>query len=255
MSFVDVKEKEAEIVLPAFDEAKPALRSLVSHAAGDAGYIGQRDAAPASLPEAPRGLYARFGKRMLDVFLILVAAPMVLLVCLPMALMIMLDGGSPFYKQARVGRQGKLYTMWKFRTMVQDADVKLQQYLDQNPDAAAEWLHYQKLRNDPRITPVGRILRKTSLDELPQLWNVLKGDMSLVGPRPMMDGQQSLYPGEDYYALRPGITGPWQVSVRNESSFADRAGFDSTYLAEQSLMADVKLLFATVTVVAGGSGH
>lgn len=245
MSFIDIKEKQIDLAPRRVSE-----RQLVGSDAEQSGSV-----VPKKSAQPQHGMYARFGKRALDVFLILLAAPAVLLVCIPMALMIMMDGGSPFYKQARVGRNGKLYQMWKFRTMVQDADVQLKRYLEENAEAAAEWQHYQKLRKDPRITPVGRILRKTSLDELPQLLNVLVGDMSLVGPRPMMDGQQDLYPGRDYYDLRPGITGPWQVSVRNESSFADRAGFDSGYAREQSLATDLKLLFATVAVVAGGSGH
>ena len=105
-------------------------------------------------------------------------------------------GGRPFYSQVRVGKGGKPFRMWKLRSMVNDADARMETYLAENPDARAEWDSTQKLRNDPRVTRFGQFLRRSSLDELPQLWNVLKGDMSLVGPRPMMLNQQSLYPGD-----------------------------------------------------------
>jgi lipopolysaccharide/colanic/teichoic acid biosynthesis glycosyltransferase len=139
--------------------------------------------------------------------------------------------------------------------MVHDADARREDHLAQHPAARAGWNRTQKLRNDPRITPIGRVLRKSSLDELPQLWNVLKGEMSLVGPRPMMPSQAGLYPGTAYYALRPGITGSWQVSARNESSFADRARFDADYDQRISLATDLLILLATVRVVLRGTGH
>jgi lipopolysaccharide/colanic/teichoic acid biosynthesis glycosyltransferase len=200
------------------------------------------------------GLYAAAGKRAFDVCLILLALPVVLPVLLVLMLLVMTDGGRPFYTQDRVGRSGRIYRIWKLRSMVTDADQKLEAHLAADPAARAEWDQMQKLRRDPRITPIGRILRRSSLDELPQLWNVLKGDMSLVGPRPMMPDQQNLYPGRAYYALRPGITGPWQVSERNATSFAARARFDDRYLAEMSLSTDLRLLAATVRVVLRATG-
>jgi exopolysaccharide production protein ExoY len=139
--------------------------------------------------------------------------------------------------------------------MVCDAETRLAEHLARSPEAQAEWDHTQKLKCDPRITVFGNFLRKTSLDELPQLWNVLKGDMSLVGPRPMMAGQQGLYPGLAYYALRPGITGSWQVSDRNASSFAARADFDNAYEETLSFMGDLHILAATVGVVLRGTGY
>jgi lipopolysaccharide/colanic/teichoic acid biosynthesis glycosyltransferase len=145
--------------------------------------------------------------------------------------------------------------MLKLRTMVPDADRMLEQFLDRNPEARLEWNSTQKLKADPRITPVGRLLRKTSMDELPQLWNVLIGDMSLVGPRPMMPSQRSLYSGVAYYALRPGITGPWQVSDRNEVEFSKRAEFDREYEEDISLLTDLGLLLATMRVVIKGTGY
>ncbi|MFN6978425.1 MAG: sugar transferase, partial [Gemmobacter sp.] len=118
----------------------------------------------------------------------------------------------------------------------------------------AEWDRTQKLRHDPRITPLGHLLRRSSLDELPQLWNVLTGDMSLIGPRPMMVDQKPLYPGRAYYALRPGISGPWQVSDRNATAFADRAGYDERYFRDLSLGTDLRLILATFGAVARGTG-
>ncbi len=170
------------------------------------------------------------------------------------AVLIKMDGGSVFYHQARLGKDGREFKFWKFRSMVPDADKKLDEYLASNPEAAQEWRVSQKLRSDPRITRVGRVIRKTSLDELPQIWNVLVGDMSLVGPRPMMPQQWKLYPGADYKKLRPGITGFWQVSDRNEVSFAARAKFDADYNVKLSLYTDLRTLVRTVGAVCRGSG-
>ena len=201
-----------------------------------------------------RDVYLNFFKRVLDIVLVVMAAPAVLLVVATCAVKVARDGGSPFYHQTRVGRFGKTFKMWKLRSMVANADAALEEHLRTNPAARLEWNRNQKLRNDPRITKFGRILRKSSLDELPQLWNVLKGDMSLVGPRPMMVDQQSLYPGSAYYALRPGITGFWQVSVRNESSFAERASYDAEYLRKVTLLQDLSVMLKTVKVVTKCTG-
>lgn len=202
-----------------------------------------------------QGIYRLRLKRAFDLFLVCLSAPVSLAVVLLLALVVLLQGGKPFYFQNRVGRGGRIFRLWKLRTMVPDAEARLEAHLAATPAARAEWDHCQKLKEDPRITPFGRFLRKSSLDELPQLWNVLRGDMSLVGPRPMMPCQQSLYPGEAYYALRPGITGPWQVSARNESGFAERARYDADYLAQLSFMTDMRLLAATVRVVLRSTGH
>lgn len=139
--------------------------------------------------------------------------------------------------------------------MVVDADQKLDTYLSKNPEAKLEWESTQKLVDDPRVTTIGRFLRKYSLDELPQIWNVLRGEMSFVGPRPMMEEQRPLYPGTEYYKLRPGITGSWQVSARNQSSFSDRAKFDAQYSDNVSLLTDIKLIIATFSVVFRATGH
>jgi lipopolysaccharide/colanic/teichoic acid biosynthesis glycosyltransferase len=201
------------------------------------------------------GIYRRFGKRALDVTAVLMASLFVLPVVGLLALLVARDGGKAFYTQDRVGRNGRIYKIWKLRSMVSDADARLEAHLAANPEARAEWDATQKLKNDPRITRFGAILRKSSMDELPQLWNVLTGDMSLVGPRPMMPCQMELYPGRAYYNLRPGITGSWQVSARNASTFADRAKFDTTYDRALSFIADTKLLIATVRVVLKGTGY
>lgn len=207
-------------------------------------------------PHEVRGIYARWGKRFLDVFLVIIASPFVLPIILTLAFIVSRDGGSPFYCHDRIGRGGKLFRCWKIRTMVTDADARLEAYLENDLDARAEWDNTQKLRNDPRVTKAGRFLRRTSLDELPQLWNVLIGDMSLVGPRPMMPEQKKLYPGSAYYKLRPGVTGFWQISDRNDndSSFALRAVHDTAYSRQISLSTDVGVLVATVRVVLRGTG-
>jgi len=171
-----------------------------------------------------------------------------------LALLVASDGGSPFYWQERVGRGGRGFRFLKLRTMVPKADTRLERYLQSNPEARAEWDATQKLKNDPRITAVGKLLRKTSLDELPQLWNVLVGDMSLVGPRPMMVSQRDLYPGSAYYKLRPGITGSWQVSERHESEFRARAIYDTSYERELSFRTDLSILCKTVGVVLRATG-
>ena len=206
-------------------------------------------------PPSRSDLYRSCLKRALDLTLVLLTLPAVVLVILLLALAVALDGGQPFYTQMRLGRGGRSFRLWKLRSMVPDAEARLQAYLDQNPAARAEWDATQKLRDDPRITRIGRMLRRTSLDELPQLWNVIRGDMSLVGPRPMMPTQRSLYPGRAYFALRPGITGLWQVSKRNEALFAERAAFDMDYYQRLSLALDLQVLAATVRVVLRATGY
>jgi lipopolysaccharide/colanic/teichoic acid biosynthesis glycosyltransferase len=204
----------------------------------------------------PRGGAYRAGlKRALDILAVLAAAPLVLPLVAVLALLVRCDGGPAFYVQMRIGRGGRFYRMWKLRSMVVDADLAMERHLAACPAARAEWDATQKLRHDPRVTTLGRLLRKTSLDELPQLWNVLVGDMSLVGPRPMLPSQRVLYPGRAYFRLRPGITGPWQVTERNATTFAARAGFDAAYERDLSFATDTRLLFATVRVVLRATGY
>jgi len=153
--------------------------------------------------------YKSYAKRGLDIALVLLFLPIVGPLVLLMAAVTALDGSNPFYSQLRVGKNGRFFRIWKIRTMTVDAEARLESYLNSNPEARAEWNKHQKLKNDPRITTVGRFLRKASLDELPQLFNVLQGSMSLVGPRPMMPEQEQYYFGSAYYSLRPGLTGLW----------------------------------------------
>lgn len=209
-----------------------------------------------STPDQPtNGFYRSHAKRAIDVALILLSAPIVVPLIALLAICVGLGGGKPFYTQLRVGQKGKAYRIWKLRTMVLNADDVLEEHLARDPALRAEWNSKQKLLNDPRITKIGCVLRKCSMDELPQLWNVLRGDMSLVGPRPMMVNQKGMYPGTDYYELRPGITGMWQISDRNDTTFAARAKYDAAYNADLSLQTDVKILFGTIGVVLNGTGH
>lgn len=201
-----------------------------------------------------QGPYAAGLKRCFDILVVLAALPFILPFFVIVGSLISIDGHNPFFFQERVGLSGKRFKIWKFRTMVPDAEARLSRYLDENPDAQAEWDSMQKLTNDPRITTLGRLLRRTSVDELPQLFNVLTGDMSLVGPRPMMPCQQALYPGHAYYRLRPGVTGSWQVSERHNSTFADRAIYDDAYETELSFATDAGILAKTVGVVFRATG-
>lgn len=161
------------------------------------------------------------------------------------------DGGPAFYSQSRVGKDGKTFQCFKFRTMVVGADRVLQDMLANDPAARAEWERDFKLKNDPRITPLGLMLRKTSLDELPQLLNVLRGEMSLVGPRPVTAAEESYYGKyfKDYLSIRPGMTGLWQVSGRNDISYDQRVQMDTWYARNVSLWVDIKILLTTIGVV------
>ena len=200
-------------------------------------------------------IYRVFLKRVFDILIVLFLAPVILPVLGILLITVYLKSGSPLYAQYRVGKGGTVFKMWKIRTMVMDAETVLDKYLEGNPAARVEWDCFQKLDDDPRITSIGTFLRETSMDELPQLWNVLIGDMSLVGPRPMMVEQKSLYPGSAYYLLRPGITGFWQISDRNSSSFAARSKFDTEYERSVSFATDIRTLVSTVKVVFERTGR
>ncbi|MDH6165946.1 exopolysaccharide production protein ExoY [Variovorax boronicumulans] len=170
---------------------------------------------------------------------------------------VLLTSGSPaIYMQPRYGRNGKVFRFYKFRTMVPDAEAVLARHLRENEDAEREWHKFQKLAHDPRITRFGAFLRKYSIDEFPQFWNVLKGDMSMVGPRPCMFAQKGLYGAywNHYCAVRPGITGLWQISGRNEVSYRRRAAMDAEYVATLSVLGDISILLKTFGVVAGARG-
>lgn len=200
--------------------------------------------------------YRGAGKRLLDLLFVMLSLPVTLPVTLLCALALWLEGGQPFYRQQRLGEGGREFSILKLRTMCRDADQVLESYLEADPAMRAEWDLTQKLKNDPRITRVGAFLRKTSMDELPQFWNVFKGEMSVVGPRPMMPDQLPLYADPaPYFDLRPGITGKWQVSDRNESSFMHRSTVDADYHAKLSFRSDLSILFQTVGVVLRRTGY
>ena len=200
------------------------------------------------------GLYRRGLKRIVDILLVLLSAPAWLPLIAVAALLVRRAGGPAFYVQKRVGRGGREFDFLKLRTMMVGADAYLRDYLDENPEAKAEWDRHQKLIDDPRITGFGLLLRKTSLDELPQLLNVLYGDMSIVGPRPMMPDQKPLYSGMAYYEMRPGLTGFWQISDRHATTFAARAQYDQEYFERMSLGTDIRVILGTVRVVLRGTG-
>lgn len=191
-------------------------------------------------------------KRVIDVTL----SACILLILLPLLPLLALAIGlryrvSPFFGHERVGRDGRRFRCWKLRTMSPDADARLARLLASSPAAAKEWAEVRKLRNDPRILGrIGRFLRRTSLDELPQLWNVLVGDMSLVGPRPVV-GDELVHYGAQvnwYLAVRPGVTGPWQVGGRSETSYASRVRLDVGYASVPSLRRDLMILVRTLAV-------
>jgi exopolysaccharide production protein ExoY len=196
-------------------------------------------------------------KRAMDVVgaatLLVLLAP----VFLALTFLVRRDGGPAFYGHQRVGQNGRMFGCLKFRSMVIDSDARLKALLASDPVARIEWEASRKLRNDPRVTAVGRFLRKTSLDELPQLINVLRGEMSLVGPRPVTATELATYYGPAaslYASVRPGITGLWQVSGRSDCSYAQRVALDVDYAANQSVWSDVKILLRTPAVVLARKG-
>ncbi|MGI4778479.1 MAG: sugar transferase [Janthinobacterium lividum] len=220
---------------------------------------GDGSARPAQSHVQPREhtMLERFGKRSLDIVGALVFFALFGPIYLLLAICVQVSMGRPVhFWQTRLGANGQKFRFYKFRSMVRNSEAILDDYLSKNEEARVQWDTFQKLEQDPRITPFGKIIRKLSLDELPQFWNVLKGDMSLVGPRPCMERQRSLYGKnwEHYCAVRPGITGLWQVSGRNRLSYAQRVELDAKYVNEWSLWLDIKILAKTVTAVISGEG-
>ena len=191
-------------------------------------------------------------KRVIDVAIALTTTILLLPVMLIiMGLIKLVMGGPIFFAHFRIGHRGKPFRCYKFRTMVTDAEEALARHLARDPKAAQEWLETRKLRNDPRVTFIGRLLRKSSLDELPQLINVLRGEMSCVGPRPIVAHELQRYGphATEYLQARPGVTGLWQVSGRSTLSYADRVALDSHYVQNWSLWNDFIILGKTVFVV------
>lgn len=196
----------------------------------------------------PHSFFASAAKRVMDVLgaslLLVVLSPLFLLV----AMAVKRDGGPVFFLHQRVGQFGRRFSCYKFRSMVHHAEEKLAAYLAAHPEAQAEWEAEQKLKNDPRVTRFGKFMRASSIDELPQLFNVLKGEMSLVGPRPIVQEEVVKYKGDiaDYYRVKPGITGLWQVSGRSDISYDQRVQLDSYYVRNWSLWRDISILLLTV---------
>jgi len=203
-----------------------------------------------SIPEYPLS-------RVIDLTLIFLALPCILVAFIIISILIVLDSkGGLIYSQIRIGKDGRRFKVYKFRTMVLNADQVLQRYLDSSPRLRAEWLATHKLKKDPRITRVGAILRKLSLDELPQLWNIFIGDMSMIGPRPIVEAEIKKYGNcfELYKHVRPGLTGLWQVSGRSDTSYEERVELDKYYILNRSLKLDIQIILKTVTVVLNGKG-
>jgi lipopolysaccharide/colanic/teichoic acid biosynthesis glycosyltransferase len=213
----------------------------------------------ASRPGVLRRRLARreISKRAFDLGLAIFLLPVILPFIIVLSLFAMLDGGPAFFGQMRVGRGGRLFRCWKIRTMVVDAEARLARHLKDDPEAAAEWRAYRKLSADPRITRLGRFMRETSLDELPQIFNVLRGEMSFVGPRPVVEPEMEEYRGYEwaYKSVRPGITGLWQVSGRNDVSYAERVALDVRYARSRSLKLDLVIIVRTAGAVLNRTGR
>jgi len=198
----------------------------------------------------------RFLKRSFDILVsvtaLAIASPIILL----LAGIVKMDGGKAFYRHKRIGLNGEVFSCLKLRSMIANSDEVLTKHLETNPGARAEWLRDYKLRNDPRVTRIGAFMRRTSLDELPQLVNVLRGEMSVVGPRPIIVAEMAEYDSDIafYYRVRPGITGLWQVSGRNDVIYAERVRIDSWYVRNWSLWHDIAIMCKTVSVVFKGRG-
>ena len=191
-------------------------------------------------------------KSFLDLLLVIAGGCCLLPLLILLAIAVKLTSKGPvFYSQTRIGKNERKFRTWKFRSMVPLGEPLLRQYLDRHPELLNEWKANHKLRHDPRVTPVGRLLRKTSLDELPQLWNVLRGDMSLVGPRPILETEMIKYGAslDLYLQVKPGITGLWQVSGRNNTSFQERVKFDEYYVRNWSVWMDLYILGRTIKTV------
>jgi Undecaprenyl-phosphate galactose phosphotransferase WbaP len=228
----------------------PAMRGVPLFGT-DMSYFFSHEVAMLKLRNNLRYWPARLLKRVFD---LLAALMLLILGALPLlyvALRIRRDGGPAIFAHKRVGQSGKVFPCFKFRTMQVDAEERLRELLANDPAARAEWEREFKLRNDPRITPIGHFLRRTSLDELPQLFNVIRGEMSLVGPRPVIRAELARYGDDvDYFLMvRPGMTGLWQVSGRNDTSYETRVYLDTWYVKNWSLWYDIAILFKTIRVV------
>lgn len=213
---------------------------------------------PVAERKSPENLLRyRVMKRGLDLLLVVLCLPVLFLLIAAIAIAIRATSPGPiFFSHRRIRGHGRFFSMWKFRTMCVNSAEVLENFLAENPEARAEWRKTHKLKNDPRVTPVGEFLRRTSLDELPQIWNVLSGSMSLVGPRPIVAAEVEKY-GEffaDYCMVKPGVTGLWQVSGRSQLSYPERVQLDRRYAQNWSLSGDLKILVRTLSSVANQDG-
>lgn len=227
---MDVKEKEAEIIVSNNETALVQPQQYI--------------------PEKTDSLLiGKIFKRLIDILGGIVGTIVLIPLTIGIAIanLICKDNGPIFYSQYRMGKNGKLFKMYKYRSMVVGADEKLKKYLEENEEARKEYKKYKKLKHDPRVTKVGEFIRKTSLDEFPQFINVLKGDMSLVGPRPYLEREKEDMNGYYKYitTFKPGLTGLWQISGRSDVDFATRIDLDMQYYYNHSLKGDIKILFKT----------
>ena len=227
---MDVKEKEAEIIVSNNETALVQPQQYI--------------------PEKTDSLLiGKIFKRLIDILGGIVGTFVLIPLTIGIAIanLICKDNGPIFYSQYRMGKNGKLFKMYKYRSMVIGADEKLKKYLEENEEARKEYKKYKKLKHDPRVTKVGEFIRKTSLDEFPQFINVLKGDMSLVGPRPYLEREKEDMNGYYKYitTFKPGLTGLWQISGRSDVDFATRIDLDMQYYYNHSLKGDIKILFKT----------
>lgn len=213
-------------------------------------------AASDALRRESRTVYSLVFKRFFDLILALTLLPLLVPLLAIIWTIARLDGGPGFFGHKRVGLYGRAFRCWKIRTMVVDSEARLIAYLSANPEAAAEWARDHKLTDDPRVTKIGKFLRATSLDELPQIWNVIRGDMSFVGPRPVVRAEMKKYGHfrPSYMSMRPGITGIWQVSGRNDVDYANRIQMDVQYLYSASLLLDTEIILSTGLSVLGKTG-
>jgi len=197
-------------------------------------------------------------KRLFDIAFSLTILGLLSPVFFLIALAIKLGSKGPVvYAHKRIGRGGKVFNCYKFRTMYPDADIRLKEILEKDPELKIEWETSYKLKNDPRVTPIGSFLRKTSLDEFPQFWNVLKGNLSVVGPRPVVLDEIIKHYGEKaakVLSIRPGLTGLWQVSGRSDTSYTKRILLDEEYVNNQSLALDIKLVLKTIPAMLSSKG-
>lgn len=179
-------------------------------------------------------------------------------VFLAIALAIMISSpGSVLYSHERIGRGGTPFACWKFRSMYPDADARLRELLESDIDLKEEWMRTRKLKNDPRVTPFGKFIRKTSLDEIPQFWNVLRGDLSVVGPRPVVKDELVKFYGRKtpiILSVRPGLTGPWQVSGRSNMSYEERVRLDAEYVTNRTFLGDLYLILKTIPAMLSSRG-